>query len=466
MRNILFILLLTLFYIFPSYAFDVSLKIIGGNEVKDNNSYPWMVALLHKEINDNFYAQFCGGTYIGNGWILTAAHCFYDNERNVRIIFPENLDILYGTTSLKSGGNRVGVKKIYIHEKYNHLIHTNDIALIKLITAPNIPKIEILKNDNYFYASPGNISIIMGWGDTAPGEDTSFADNLMEAKIPIVSNETCANSYGSLIKSFNICAGYKKGGIDTCQGDSGGPLVVENESKSYMLAGIVSWARDCALPEYYGVNTRITQYEDWITYIINSDNTTDYKSIVMPDSDTLSIYIKDGSYIDIFRTSSYKLESCSEKINQVNTSMLKLTQEFIIQENKNSVEVSIIYPESNDSDEYYIKDSSGEYIYANDIIEKNYHKVIYTVLDNSNLDLNDEIGKIKTILVKTNTFFSELKSNDNLSCFEQSITETPDDSHNSSGGSGCSAGNASIVSWIIVMLLFIIQKIFFKKIKN
>ncbi len=47
------------------------------------------------------------------------------------------------------------------------------------------------------------------------------------------------------------------------QGDSGGPLTC-GEGDQLVICGIVSWALECALPGYPGVNTQVSYYVDWI----------------------------------------------------------------------------------------------------------------------------------------------------------------------------------------------------------
>ena len=68
-----------------------------------------------------------------------------------------------------------------------------------------------------------------------------------------------------------LCAGLiNEGGIDACQGDSGGPLVCKCKEDApilndrYCLTGVVSTGKDCALPGYPGIYTRVTFFMDWI----------------------------------------------------------------------------------------------------------------------------------------------------------------------------------------------------------
>ena len=49
-------------------------------------------------------------------------------------------------------------------------------------------------------------------------------------------------------------------------GDSGGPLVCQRcESCQWYLAGIVSFGRGCARPNFFGVYTDVEHYESWIS---------------------------------------------------------------------------------------------------------------------------------------------------------------------------------------------------------
>ena len=54
------------------------------------------------------------------------------------------------------------------------------------------------------------------------------------------------------------------------QGDSGGPFVVQNQDKSYSLAGVVSWGE----VGDYSVFTRVSSMKGWIekTFLENDAN--------------------------------------------------------------------------------------------------------------------------------------------------------------------------------------------------
>ena len=88
-------------------------------------------------------------------------------------------------------------------------------------------------------------------------------------RVPAISNTDCERYYDwwedvDEITDAMICAGYPGiGGKDACGGDSGGPFVCNSDGKA-VLAGVVSWGEQCALPEYPGVYSRTTHVLNWI----------------------------------------------------------------------------------------------------------------------------------------------------------------------------------------------------------
>ena len=60
--------------------------------------------------------------------------------------------------------------------------------------------------------------------------------------------------------------------LDTCQGDSGGPLMLFDNNR-WHLVGITSFGIGCGTPGYAGVYTRVSEYEDVISYLLENNTT-------------------------------------------------------------------------------------------------------------------------------------------------------------------------------------------------
>jgi secreted trypsin-like serine protease len=234
--------------------------IVGGRQAAPGR-WPFQVGLLLASITDNFKAQFCGGTIVDEEFILTAAHC-------ATILTADKLHILTGTQSLARGGRRREVRAIKVHPKYNAHTFDFDVAIVQLKNKiPDLgpgDKAKILtRADEAQLAPNGMTTFVTGWGDTGNG----FPTNLRQVSVPIVGRIICngPKSYDGEVTARMLCAGLREGGRDSCQGDSGGPLLVRNDvGRFVMQAGITSWGEGCALPDFYGVYSRVAAMEHWI----------------------------------------------------------------------------------------------------------------------------------------------------------------------------------------------------------
>lgn len=257
-------ILIVLFLLLPTVLAqeDVDPKVVGG-QLASPGEWPWQVALIYAG-GTPYNDQYCGGSLIDAGWVLTAAHCVDGSS-------PSSIQVLAGIHNLASpeaGYQRLNVSAIYVHPQYAvATTHDNDAALLRL-AAPAVLGAtsggEMVATVPLVAANAGGLAgqsaAVTGWGHTG----TTYATRLMEATIPVVTNTDCndSNSYNGSITGNMICAGYAAGGVDTCQGDSGGPLVVFGPS--WQLAGITSWGIGCAQPNLYGVYTRVSAVRGWI----------------------------------------------------------------------------------------------------------------------------------------------------------------------------------------------------------
>ncbi len=231
----------------------VTSKIVGGGPA-DSGKNRWIASLQRGD-------HFCGASWVGDRWVVTAAHCVAGEKVG-------GLKVWVGGYDLRrpEQGQTAQVKNIFMHPNYNDDTLRNDVALIELktpigsgITPASLATTKITDK----LAKPGKAATVSGWG--ALSENGASPKILHEVRLPIVSNSECNSpgAYGGDVFGSQICAGLRQGGKDACYGDSGGPLWVSKKGKDH-LVGIVSWGEGCAEPRKYGVYTRVASFKGWI----------------------------------------------------------------------------------------------------------------------------------------------------------------------------------------------------------
>jgi hypothetical protein len=131
--------------------------IVGGEPVPDADAYPWQVRLFSRPGDPQ--SGFCGGSFISDQWVLTAAHCVFGLSK-----IADQLAIGYGSvyqTKLKL----VDLDKIIIHPDYAKT-RKSDLALIKL-KAPVEDATWVDVADpaaEAKYAADGKPIVVTGWG--------------------------------------------------------------------------------------------------------------------------------------------------------------------------------------------------------------------------------------------------------------------------------------------------------------
>ncbi|GCC24198.1 mannan-binding lectin serine protease 2-like [Chiloscyllium punctatum] len=273
----------------PSNPATTVQRILGGR-LAEEGSFPWHVLVVASGRGR------AGGTLIGGGWVLTAAHVFYPKGvRRTELSHQLNVTRIRTcqagrSTNLRAllAGKSWEIEMIVVHPGFVEELHDfdNDIALIKLrrngsegeeegampACLPALRGAGGYKEGDLL--QPGTVGFVAGWGIE---EGFFLRDWLRYITLPLVRQQHCQQAFqeariGGLrppITNNMFCAGLPEGGRDACGGDTGGGFLVPHQpSGAWYLMGIVSWGTGCARPGRYGVYTRVSSYLHWIHSVI------------------------------------------------------------------------------------------------------------------------------------------------------------------------------------------------------
>ncbi|MFC4314990.1 serine protease [Steroidobacter flavus] len=232
-------------------------KILNGVDAHYAD-FPWQVALVRADIPDNFYGHFCGGVLIGDGWVVTAAHCVDAGMTGGM------LRVVVGTDRLQGDSLREEVEDhIAIPDDYDATNFRQDLALLRLKTARPHARISMLTSaeDTLTAPDPPNITAL-GWGYLY--EWGLKSNQLKQISLALPTLDECKKTYKERISADMFCAGKSANGKDACKGDSGGAAVVKSADGSPRLAGLISWGLGCGKAKRYGVYARVSTFQQWI----------------------------------------------------------------------------------------------------------------------------------------------------------------------------------------------------------
>ena len=231
--------------------------VVGGDDAEPGE-YPAVAEIT-------FGVFGCTGTLIAPEWVLSAGHCGSATGALVASPAswpPQLIDVRIG--GLRPGeGERVPVQRVILHPEY-FLTMGHDISLLRLSRASANPPVKVAGASERALWQPGVLETIVGWGATEENGDAP--DVLQEGRVPITTDEYCAQAYEDDFEAETmVCAGYPEGGVDTCQGDSGGPLF-GHAADGLRVVGATSFGEGCARPGKPGVYARVadTLLREWI----------------------------------------------------------------------------------------------------------------------------------------------------------------------------------------------------------
>lgn len=235
--------------------------IVGGDEVEDDQFWPWSTAIYELDPLNGHKEFICSGSLISDHFVLTAAHCIHQSRFD--ILQPNEIFLKIASVRLDDDQSLFHrVEKVHLHPNYTVGRKANDIALLRISRKQRLP------NRARPICLPSQVAnridftdqlvTIIGWGQTSAqsgdeptrlidlneSDDVDYVssnafgigkslvnETLLQAQVRVTSTDQCNRNYSRLeiswlnIDEHFLCASDPDGRRDACQGDSGGPLM-------------------------------------------------------------------------------------------------------------------------------------------------------------------------------------------------------------------------------------------------
>lgn len=258
-------------------------QIVGGHDAQYED-WPFFVNLVDAhQFNPSKYVEgnpdipllknilVCGGSFIGDGWIITAAHCIETIDKRYFFIVLETPSLTMNSEITPNLLIKVEPKNVFIHPLYikDSSVPAYDIALIKIKSPSTVETISLPNTyfDTEHELNTGVITVGRGIGKV---QSVPIIKDILQ-EVPLLttlfSQANNKQNWGGQFPNTAIPVFVGGSGASHCWGDSGGPLVAYLENKR-VLIGISSFADgDCLNAKKQGGFTNVSLFtvrDDWI----------------------------------------------------------------------------------------------------------------------------------------------------------------------------------------------------------
>ncbi|WP_073977185.1 trypsin-like serine protease [Erythrobacter donghaensis] len=253
------------------------LRAIGGFTVNRVDLAPFQALLWRPPVLGRQRVGFrtaCGGSVVATGWIITAAHCTYDQGYRIE---EQDYRIRLGVIRPEAPeGNSYPILRVIRHPNFSPRTYQFDIALVQYDPARGT------RGDFAFGARriavdtrsltqrpvrPRAPVFAFGWGRQSL-DDPTPARILQGVKLELEDAAACTKrtAYRDWRKDSVLCAmGAQR--EQACTGDSGGPLVTYEDQRGVpTLIGVVSSGEKCSttgVPSRY-IRIGHPAVQDWL----------------------------------------------------------------------------------------------------------------------------------------------------------------------------------------------------------